>query len=120
MCKTKYLLFLLFSLITYVSIAQSNFVTADEVGSLNNAWEKITINAVLGTICYLLYRELKSAKEALKTLQKEKDEEIKAVNEKLFTFQTTFLSDVKANLQEINRTLNDYGKTIERITYKLP
>lgn len=116
----RYLFLILFLALSYVLWGQSSFVNADEVGVLNTAWEKVTINALLGIICYFLYRELKTTKDLLRTLQKEKDEEVKELNEKLFTLQTSFLSEIKTNLQEINRTMNDYGKTLDKITYKLP
>lgn len=116
----KYLFLILFLSLSYVLWGQASFVNADEVSILNTAWEKVTINALLGIICYFLYRELKTTKDVLHTLQKEKDEEVKELNEKLFTLQTAFLSEIKINLQEINRTMNDYGKTLDKITYKLP
>ena len=120
MYRMKYLLLALFMLISFGLFSQTSFVSADEVGVLNTAWEKVTINALLGIICYFLYRELKTTKELLRTLQKEKDDEVKELNEKLFTLHTSFLSEIKTNLQEINRTMNDYGKTLDKITYKLP
>lgn len=116
----KYLFLSLFVLLSVSLWGQGSFVSADEVSILNTAWEKVTINALLGIICYFLYRELKTTKELLRTLQKEKDEEVRELNEKLFTLQTSFLSEIKTNLQEINRTMNDYGKTLDKITYKLP
>lgn len=116
----KYLFLSLFVLISAGLWGQGSFVSADEVSILNTAWEKITTNALFGIICYFLYRELKTTKELLHTLQKEKDEEVKELNEKLFTLQTSFLSEIKTNLQEINRTMNDYGKTLDKITYELP
>ena len=118
--KMKYLFLSLFVLLSVSLWGQGSFVSADEVSILNTAWEKVTINALLGIICYFLYRELKTTKELLRTLQKEKDEEVRELNEKLFTLQTSFLSEIKTNLQEINRTMNDYGKTLDKITYKLP
>lgn len=116
----RYLFIALFMLISFGLWSQSSFVTADEVGVLNTAWEKVTINALLGIICYFLYRELKTTKDSLRTLQKEKDDGMKELNEKIFTLQTSFLSEIKSSLQEINHTMNDYGKTLDKITYKLP
>jgi hypothetical protein len=116
----RYLFIGLFLSLSFALWGQASFVSADEVGVLNTAWEKVTINALLGIICYFLYRELKTTKDLLRTLQKEKDDEVKELNEKLFTLQTSFLSEIKTNLQEINRTMNDYGKTLDKITYKLP
>lgn len=113
-------LFLTFylSLFSISSFSQSE---ATDIISVVNI-EKITISGLLLLACWFLYKESKDTKIRLEEIREEKDRQIQELNTKIYEYsvkQTEMFSEFKQVVMENTKTLENYGRLLEKIGDKI-
>lgn len=114
----KTLLTFYLSIITFTSFSQSE---AGDVISLVNI-EKITTSGLLLLACWFLYKESKDAKTRIEEIREEKDKQIQELNTKIYEYsvkQTEMFSEFKQVVLENTKTLESYGRLLEKISEKI-
>lgn len=107
-----------FTLFTFYSFSQ---VDSGEVLSFVNI-EKVTISGLLLLACWFLYKESKDTKNKLDQIREEKDKQIQELNSKIFEYsvkQTEMFTEFKQVVIENTKTLESYGRLLEKISDKI-
>lgn len=114
----KLLLIIYLSLFSFSTYSQTE---ATDVLSLVNI-EKITISGLLLLACWFLYKESKDAKVRIEEIRQEKDKQIQELNTKIYEYsvkQTEMFSEFKQVVMENTKTLESYGRLLEKISDKI-
>lgn len=113
-------LFLIFYLSLYSFTSYSQAEATDFISFVNI--EKITTSGLLLFACWALYKKSKDTETKLEEIRTEKDKQIQELNTKIYEYsvkQTEMFSEFKQVVLENTKTLESYGRLLEKISDKI-